>query len=123
MGDREHTRGDLRCHDAQGSVCYHRFAHAGALLGGWDFTEDDASSRLPAEIGYSKGVPMGGDLSNAPEDRSPTFLVGALKDPFSGNLDRIQIIKGWMDKDGNTHEKVYDVTWSDADTRKPGSDG
>ena len=52
---------------------------------------------------------------------APTFLVGALKDPIGGNLDRIQIIKGWLDKDGNTHEKVYDAVWSGG--RKPGSDG
>ena len=91
--------------------------------GGWEFTEADAASRLPAEIGYSKGVPMGGDLTAAPKGKSPTFLVGALKDPYSGNLDRMQIIKGWLDKNGKTHEKVYDVAWSDADTRKPGKDG
>ena len=91
--------------------------------GGWEFTDADAASRLPAEIGYSKGVPMGGDLTAAPKGKSPTFLVGALKDPYSGNLDRMQIIKGWLDKNGKTHEKVYDVAWSDADTRKPGNDG
>ena len=91
--------------------------------GGWDFEESDALSRLPAGIGYTKGVPMGGDLYSAPEDKSPTFLVGALKDPYSGNLDRIQIIKGWLDKNGKTHEKVYDVAWGDADIRKPGADG
>jgi hypothetical protein len=91
--------------------------------GGWEFTEADASSRLPAEIGYSKGVPMGGDLTAAPKSKSPSFLVAALKDPYSGNLDRIQIIKGWLDKKGDTHEKVYDVVWSDAERRKPGADG
>ena len=91
--------------------------------GGWDFEESDALSRLPAGIGYTKGVPMGGDLYSAPKDKSPTFLIGALKDPYSGNLDRIQIIKGWMDKNGKTHEKVYDVAWGDADTREPGADG
>ena len=52
---------------------------------------------------------MGGDLGSAPADKAPTFLVGALKDPFSGNLDRLQIVKGWLDKEGKTHEKVYDV--------------
>jgi hypothetical protein len=91
--------------------------------GGWDFEESDALSRLPAGIGYTKGVHMGGDLYNAPKGKSPTFLVGALKDPYSGNLDRIQIIKGWLDKNGKTQEKVYDVAWSDADIRKPGADG
>jgi hypothetical protein len=93
------------------------------FFGGWEFTADDAMNRLPAEIGYTKGVPMGGDLSNAPKGKAPTFLVGAMKDPLSGNLDRIQIVKGWLDKKGKTHEKVYDVAWSDSDRRKPGANG
>jgi hypothetical protein len=86
--------------------------------GSWEFVEADAVSRLPAEIGYTKGVPMGGDLSTAPAGKAPTFLVAALKDPYSGNLDRIQIVKGWLDKKGKTHEKIYDVVWGDADSRK-----
>lgn len=93
------------------------------FFGGWEFTSGDAKNRLPAEIGYTKGVPMGGDLRTAPAGKVPTFLVGALKDPYSGNLDRIQIVKGWLDKRGKTHEKVYDVVWGDADKRKPGADG
>jgi hypothetical protein len=94
------------------------------FFGGWDFTEDDALNRLPADVGYLKGVPMGGDLPKAPDNNAmPTFLVGALKDPLSGNLDRIQIIKGWIDGDGQRQEKVYDVVWGDADKRKPGADG
>jgi hypothetical protein len=91
--------------------------------GGWDFVESDANSRLPAAVGYAKGVPMGGDLTKAPDGKSPTFLVAALKDPYGANLDRVQIVKGWVGKDGKTQEKVYDVVWGDADTRKPGSDG
>jgi hypothetical protein len=91
--------------------------------GGWDFVEADAKGRLPAKVGYSKGVPMGGDLSAAPDKKTPTFLVAALKDPYGANLDRIQIVKGWLDKAGQTQEKVYDVVWSDADSRKPGADG
>ena len=91
--------------------------------GGWEFVDSDAASRLPAELGYSKGVPMGGDLPVGPSGRAPTFLVAALKDPFSGNLDRIQIIKGWLDDSGETHEQVYDVVWGDADGRQPGADG
>lgn len=82
------------------------------FFGGWDFQASDAGSRNPAAIGYAKGVPMGGDLSNAPAGKAPTFLVGALKDPIGANLDRIQIIKGWLDSKGETHEKVYDVAWS-----------
>ncbi len=93
------------------------------FFGGWEFTADDAMNRLPAEVGYTKGVPMGGDLTDAPKGKAPTFLVGAMKDPLSGNLDRIQIVKGWLDKKGKTHEKVYDVAWSDSDTRKPGANG
>jgi hypothetical protein len=93
------------------------------FFGGWDFSANDAMNRLPADVGYTHGVPMGGDLSNAPAGKAPTFLVGARKDPFSGNLDRIQIVKGWIDAAGKTHEKVYDVAWSDSDTRKPGANG
>ena len=93
------------------------------FYGGWEFEPEDAHNRLPAAIGYSKGVPMGGDLPNAPKGKSPTFLVGALKDPIGANLDRIQIIKGWLDAKGNTHEKIYDVVWGDADKRKPDSKG
>ena len=91
------------------------------FFGGWDFTDADMASRSPAFAGYEKGVPMGGDLLSGMGDKAPTFMVYALKDPIGGNLDRIQIIKGWLDKKGKTHEKVYDVVWSG--DRKPGSDG
>ena len=91
------------------------------FFGGWDFTADDAMSRLPAAAGYAKGVPMGGDLPAAPGNTSPKFLVAAMKDPLSGNLDRIQIVKGWLDRRGDKHEKVYDVAWSG--DRQPGADG
>ena len=93
------------------------------FFGGWDFEAADATSRMPAEVGYKKGVPMGGDLYTAPSGKSPTFLVAALKDAYSGNLDRIQIVKGWIDNKGNTQEKVFDVVWSDVDKRHPGADG
>ena len=82
------------------------------FFGGWDFIPTDAEDRLPAHIGYTKGVPMGGDLQAAPEGKAPTFLVAALKDPIGGNLDRYQIVKGWLDSKGELHEKVYDVAWS-----------
>jgi hypothetical protein len=91
------------------------------FFGGWEFTEEDAMSRLPGAIGYMKGVPMGADLPARPAGAAPTFLVGALKDPLSGNLDRIQIVKGWVDSRGERHEKIYDVAWSDG--RTPGPDG
>lgn len=93
------------------------------FFGGWDYTPEDAESRLPAEAGYTKGVPMGGDLSNAPDGKAPSFLVAALKDPIGANLDRIQIIKGWVAEDGTTEERVYDVAWGDAGSRQPGADG
>ena len=91
------------------------------FFGGFDFTAEDAESRMPAAAGYQKGVPMGGDLTKAPTGKAPTFLVAALKDPVGGNLDRIQIVKGWRDASGETQEKVYDVVWSD--DRVPGADG
>jgi len=93
------------------------------FFGGWSFTAADADTRNPGLAGYSKGVPMGGDLSKAPAGKSPSFLVAALRDPVGANLDRIQIIKGWLDADGAPQEKVYDVVWGDADKRKPGADG
>src|SRR5580704_14033422 len=91
------------------------------FFGGWDFDANDANTRSPAVTGYTKGVPMGGDLSSAPSGKSPTFLVAALKDPIGANLDRYQIIKGWLDAKGEVHEKIYDVVWSG--DRKIGSDG
>jgi hypothetical protein len=92
------------------------------FFGGWDFAPGDASQRMPATVGYAKGVPLGGDLSMAPQGKAPTFLVAALKDSIGANLDRIQIVKGWLDKDGKTQERVYDVVVSggrtiDADGR------
>jgi hypothetical protein len=87
------------------------------FYGGFDFEAKDGENRLPAKIGYTKGVPMGGDLSNAPKGKSPTFLVAALKDPIGANLDRYQVIKGWLDAKGQLHEKIYDVAWSAG--RKP----
>lgn len=95
------------------------------FFGGWDFEESDLLARIPAKVGYDKGVPMGGDLLPAPEGASaPTFLVAALRDPIGANLDRVQIVKGWLNADGTTGEQVYDVVWSgdreqDADGKVP----
>jgi hypothetical protein len=89
------------------------------FFGGWEYTEDDIRSRTPAFNGYEKGVPMGGDLWTATGD-APVFMIIAMRDPIGANLDRIQIIKGWMDEKGKTHEKVYDVVWSG--DREPGAD-
>jgi hypothetical protein len=90
------------------------------FFGGWDFNEQDLRSRQLAFLGYGKGVPMGGTLTAQAAD-APSFMVYALRDRVGANLDRIQIIKGWLDADGETHEQVYDVAWSEG--RTPGSDG
>jgi len=91
------------------------------FFGGWNFEVQDAATRLPANIGYAKGVSMGADLSEAPDGGAPSFLVAARKDPISGNLDRIQVIKVWLDKKSTRQERVYDVVW--AGDRKLGADG
>jgi hypothetical protein len=93
------------------------------FFGGWGFTEADAGTRYVADLGYTKGVPMGSDLPERPEGKAPSFLVAALKDPMFGNLDRIQIVKGWLGADGKAQERVYDVVWGDADRREIGPDG
>ena len=81
-------------------------------------TPEDADTRNPAFAGYTKGVPMGGDLGPAPEGKAPTFLVAALKDPIGANLDRYQIVKGWLDEKGEVHEQVFDIVWGDAEKRR-----
>ena len=83
------------------------------FFGGWDLEEADLDGFAPA-TGYGRGVPMGGELTpvDGSTDLRPRFLVTALKDPDSANLDRVQVIKGWIDSDGNTHEQVYNVAWS-----------
>ena len=91
------------------------------FFGGWDFSDADAQTRIPADAGYRKGVPMGGDLHAAPTGKAPTFLVAAMKDPTAAISTAIQIVKGWVDASGKLHEKVYDVAWSG--DRKPGPDG
>jgi hypothetical protein len=90
------------------------------FFGGWDFDEGDTSYRLPADLGYTKGVPMGSDLPPGGEG-APSFLMAAMKDPLSGNLDRIQVVKVWVDGKGNPQEAVYDAVW--AGDRQPGADG
>jgi hypothetical protein len=90
------------------------------FFGGWEFEANDAGNRLPANVGYAKGVPMGGDLLGDPQGRAPSFLIAALKDPISGNLDRIQVVKVWLEK-GERREKIYDVAASGG--RVVGADG
>jgi hypothetical protein len=91
------------------------------FFGGWEFDKADVNTRNPAVPGYAKGVPMGCDLSNAPDGKAPSFLAAALKDPIGANLDRIQIVKGWLDAEGELHEKVYDVAWGG--DRNPDAEG
>ncbi|MFK8029378.1 MAG: DUF3604 domain-containing protein [Gammaproteobacteria bacterium] len=91
------------------------------FFGGWDFSDVDAQPANIANAGYSRGVPMGGDLASGAKSSAPTFILSALMDPEGANLDRAQIVKGWIDDNGQTEERVYDVAWSDS--RVPGADG
>lgn len=83
------------------------------VFAGWDFQPDDITTADFAAKGYNGGVPMGGDLFQAPKGKAPKFLVRALRDPDGANLDRVQVIKGWLDKKGKTHERIYDIAVSD----------
>ncbi len=91
------------------------------FFGGFDFATGDANARNLAQVGYDKGVPMGSDLTAAPDGKALSFLIHAVKDPKHANLDRIQVVKGWVGADGTAQEKVYNVGWSDG--RSLGSDG
>ncbi len=91
------------------------------VFGGWDFKADDVVRPDFVPQGYRRGVPMGGTLRDAPEGGAPRFMIRALRDADGANLDRIQVIKGWLDDDGETHERIYDVAVSDG--RPIGSDG
>jgi hypothetical protein len=82
------------------------------VFGGWGFEADDLGAPDFVSTGYQGGVPMGGDLRNAPDGGAPRFMVQALRDPDGANLDRIQVIKGWIDGDGETHERIYDIAVS-----------
>jgi len=91
------------------------------VFAGWDF--DAASVERPdfAAHGYQQGVPMGGDLARAPAGKSPVLIVQTLRDADGANLDRVQVVKGWVDQDGETHERVFDIAVSDG--RSIGPDG
>jgi len=82
------------------------------FFGGWDFDDQDALRPDYAAIGYREGVPMGGDLGPAPAGDAPRFLILAGKDPMGANLDRAQVVKGWLDRNGSLREKVYNVALS-----------
>ena len=86
------------------------------FFGGFDFAETDAKADTLVATGYARGVPMGGDLK-ATDGKVPTFLVSAMKDQSGANLDRVQVIKGWVDAGGKTHEAIYNIVWSDAARR------
>ncbi|MCZ6771898.1 MAG: DUF3604 domain-containing protein [Proteobacteria bacterium] len=91
------------------------------MFAGWDFEKDEVRRPDFAAQGYARGVAMGGDLTTGPTGKAPVFMVRALRDPDGANLDRIQVVKGWLDRAGKTHEKVYDIAW--AGDREPGTDG
>ena len=119
---RENTRADL--YDAMENK--ETYATTGTRItvrffGGWDYQTDDVYQADMADIGYDKGVPMGADLPPSSGNRSPVFMVAAMKDPNAGNLDRVQIIKGWVDSKGDRQERVYDVAVSGG--RKIDADG
>ena len=124
VGDGEHPRGDLRRHDAQGDLRHDRAANDGALLRRLGVHRGGRRRPgSPPNAATPRACPWEATCTALPTAGLRAFLVGALKDPISGNLDRIQIVKVWMDGTGQaeTHEKVYDVAWSG--DRKPGSDG
>jgi hypothetical protein len=89
------------------------------FFGGWGFAKSQAGDPRMVTVGYTLGYPMGSNLTKGPEGKAPGFLMYAVKDPDGANLDRIQIVKGWVDADGKTHEKVFDVAWSDKRERSP----
>jgi len=91
------------------------------VFGGWDFAADELARPDFIAQGYRRGVPMGGTLFEPPAGGAPSFMIRALRDPDGANLDRVQIIKGWLDDDGETHERIYDVAVSDE--RQIGADG
>ena len=88
------------------------------LFAGWDYAKDTLQRPDFVKVAYAQGVPMGGDLSAAAKGASPKILVQTLRDPDGANLDRVQIIKGWVDANGKAHEKIYDVACSDKRTIK-----
>jgi len=92
------------------------------VFGGYDFTPEHLQTPDLTAVGYAAGVPMGADLPASPKaSAQPSFLIFAGKDPDGANLDRIQIVKGWVDTTGESHEKVFNVALSDG--RKPGRKG
>lgn len=91
------------------------------LFGGFDFAARDAEAPDLAALGYRRGVPMGSTLAAAPSGRALTLLIHAVKDPAGANLDRVQVVKGWLDDSGESHERVFDAVW--AGDRRPDARG
>jgi hypothetical protein len=91
------------------------------MFAGWHFTADELLRPDFVDEGYRRGVPMGGELREAPDGKAPTFMIRALRDPEGANLDRVQIVKGWLDRKGKTHERIYDVAVTGG--RQIGADG
>ncbi|MVZ98368.1 DUF3604 domain-containing protein [Sphingorhabdus sp. IMCC26285] len=90
------------------------------FFGGWDFKPEDFAGNW-VTAGYNRGVPMGADLK--PGQGAPSFLISALKDPMGANLDRVQMVKGWVDETGQMREKIFDVVWGDSDSRPRNANG
>jgi hypothetical protein len=82
------------------------------VFAGWDFEAEEVHRPDFAAQGYQRGVPMGADLLAGPDGEAPKFMVRALRDPDGANLDRIQIVKGWLDDDGTAQERIYEVAWA-----------
>ncbi|MFN6935699.1 MAG: DUF3604 domain-containing protein, partial [Tsuneonella sp.] len=85
-------------------------------FGGFDFTDADFGAQGWVATGYRRGVPMGGELADS--GKAPVFMIEALKDPKGANLDRVQVVKGWIEPGGRAQEKVFDIVWSDAARRR-----
>lgn len=83
------------------------------VFAGWDFQPEEVQRPDFARSGYERGVPMGGDLHTVPEGKSPAFMVRVLRDVDGANLDRVQIVKGWLDSKGEPQEQIYDIACSD----------
>lgn len=91
------------------------------FFGGWSLSDELTSDANMVAQAYRQGVPMGSDLPAAKGADAPRFLVSALRDPLGANLDRVQIVKGWVDAKGKHRDKVFDVVWSGA--RQPNAQG
>ena len=89
------------------------------VFGGWDFEADEVQRPDFADQGYALGVPMGGELTDAPSGVAPSFMIRALRDADGANLDRVQVVKGWLDGGGETHERIYDVGSRTAEPSAP----